>query len=84
MGNVSHMATSRSSSKITKKLNLQPISNTELFPTHKKLELDVLGFAKKLVKDVIHLRRLNFEKIIFFSSYKLPKHQTTTFGFQGI
>jgi hypothetical protein len=47
----------KNSSKNTKKLNLQPISNTELFPTHKKLELDVLGFAKKLVKDVIHLRR---------------------------
>jgi hypothetical protein len=52
---------SRSSSKFIEKLNLQPVSNIELFLTHTKSELDVLGIARKLMKDVIHLWRRNFE-----------------------
>jgi hypothetical protein len=43
-------------------LNLQPISNIELFPTHTESELGVLGIAEKLAKDVVHLWRRNFEK----------------------
>ena len=77
------MAAFRSSLKIIEKLNLQPVSNIELFPIHAELELGVLGIARKLVKDVIYLWWYNFGKIIF-SSYKLPKQQTTTFEFQGI
>jgi hypothetical protein len=82
MGNVGHMVASRSSSKITKKLNLQPILNIELFSTLIESELGVLGIVKKLAKDVVHLWWRKFGKINFFSSYKLPKQQTTTFGFQ--
>jgi hypothetical protein len=48
------MITSRSSSKITRKLNLQPLLNIELFPTHMESELGVLGVAKKLMKGVDH------------------------------
>jgi hypothetical protein len=43
MGNVNHMAASKSSSKITEKLNLQPVLNIELFLTHMELELDMLA-----------------------------------------
>jgi hypothetical protein len=52
--------------KMQKNLNFQPILNIELFLTHTKSELGVLGIAKKLVKNVVHLWRQNFEKIIFF------------------
>jgi hypothetical protein len=44
------------------KSNLQPILNIELFQFHTKLKLGVLGAMEKLVKDVVHTRRLNFEK----------------------
>jgi hypothetical protein len=47
-------------------------------------KLGVLGIAGKLVKDVVHLWRQNFEKINFLSFYRLSKQQTTTFGFHGI
>jgi hypothetical protein len=53
-------------------LNLQPISNIELFPTHTESELGVLGIAEKLAKDVVHLWRRNFEKIIFFLPIGCP------------
>jgi hypothetical protein len=55
MGNASHMAPSTSSSKNIEKLNLQPISNIELFLTHIELELGIFGIARKLVKDVVHI-----------------------------
>jgi hypothetical protein len=63
------MATPWSSSKTTRKLNLQPISNIELFPAHVELELGMLGVAGKLVKDVIHLwsqKFWNFFSFLFF------------------
>jgi hypothetical protein len=66
MGNFSHMAASRNFSKNTRKVNFQPVSNIELFPTHMELELSILGIARKLMKDVVHLWRWNFEKKLFF------------------
>ena len=54
LDNVSYMATSRSSLKITKKNEFATRLNIELFPTHMELELDMLGVAKKLVKNVVH------------------------------
>jgi hypothetical protein len=50
MDNVSHMASFRSS---LEKLNLQLVSNIELFPTHTRVELSVLGIGKKVMKDVV-------------------------------
>jgi hypothetical protein len=47
-------------------LNLQYVSNIKLFPSHTKLALGVLGVARKLVKDVVHLWRWDFEKNIKF------------------
>ena len=44
-------------------------------------ELDMLGIVRKLVKDVVHMWGQDFEKNKIFTSYKLPKQQTTTFGF---
>jgi hypothetical protein len=73
MGNVSHMAAFRSSSKNIEKLNLQLIAKIELFLTQTKSEWGVLGIAKKLVKDGLHLWRHNFEIIKKISSCKLPK-----------
>jgi hypothetical protein len=60
------MAASMSFSNITKKWNFQPILDIELFLIHLELELDMLGIARKLVKNVVYLWRQTFEKIIFF------------------
>jgi hypothetical protein len=62
MDNVSHMAASKSASKITEKLNLQPVLNIELFLTHTESKLGVLGIAGKLAKNIVHMWRRNFEK----------------------
>jgi hypothetical protein len=40
--------------KITKNLDLQTVLNIELFPTHMKSKLVVLGVAGKLIEDVVH------------------------------
>jgi hypothetical protein len=48
-------------SKNARKMILQPVSNIELSQTHTQLELDVHGVAGKLMKDVVHLWRENFE-----------------------
>jgi hypothetical protein len=55
------VATFKSSSNIIRKWNLQPISNIQLFPTHIESELGMLGIAEKLVKDIVHLWKRNFE-----------------------
>jgi hypothetical protein len=44
-----------SSSKITRKLNLQLVLNIEIFPTPIKMELGVLDVARKLMNYVLHL-----------------------------
>jgi hypothetical protein len=56
------MTASRSSSKITRKLNLQPIPNIEIILTQIESQLGVLDVVEKLVKDAVHLYRTNFEK----------------------
>jgi hypothetical protein len=62
LGNISHVVAFRSSSKSIRKLNLQLISNNEFFQIHTKLELGMLDVVGKLVIDIIHLWRWNFEK----------------------
>jgi hypothetical protein len=44
------MVATKSSSKIPRKLNLQLVSNIELFPVHYELELGMLDVAGKLVE----------------------------------
>jgi hypothetical protein len=56
LGNASHVPTSRRSSKNTRKLNSQSVLNIELFQNFTKMKLVVLGVAKKLVRDVVHLK----------------------------
>jgi hypothetical protein len=41
--------------KIEEKMNLKPISNKTSPRAHTKLELDMLGVPRKLVKYVVHL-----------------------------
>ena len=65
-----------------KNLNFQPILNIELFLTHTKPELGVLGIAKKLVKDVVHLWRQNFEKIYFYLLTSCPNNKQPLLGFK--
>jgi hypothetical protein len=48
------MAACRSSSKNTRKMNLQSILNENSPWAHTELELDVLGVAGKLIKYVVH------------------------------
>jgi hypothetical protein len=38
---------------LQRKLNLKPILEIELFPTHAELELGMLGVTEKLVKGVV-------------------------------
>jgi hypothetical protein len=59
------MVASRSSSKFTKKLNLQPVSNIKLFPTHTTSKLSMLGIAAKACDRCSSLMEGDFEKIIF-------------------
>jgi hypothetical protein len=56
----------RSSSKNTRKMNLKPILNKTSPHAHTKLELDMLGVPKKLVKYVVHSSKIKIKiKIIF-------------------
>jgi hypothetical protein len=48
------------SSKNTKKLNFQPLSNIELFLMHMDLELSVLGIFEKACKSCISLMEAKF------------------------
>jgi hypothetical protein len=54
LSSFSHMAACRSSSKNTRKMNLQSILNENSPWAHTELELDVLGVAGKLIKYVVH------------------------------
>jgi hypothetical protein len=83
MGNISHMATSRSFSKNIGKLNLQSILNIELFQFI-GIKIGCTWYAGKLVNDVVQLWRQKKKFNKNFSLYRLPKQQTTIFGFQGI
>jgi hypothetical protein len=42
----------------------------------------VLGIAGKLAKDVVHLWRQNFEKIIFFLPTGCPNNKRPLLGFK--
>jgi hypothetical protein len=76
LGNFSHMVACRSSSKNTRKTNLQPSLNKNSPRVHTELGLDVLGVAEKLVKFVVYLsKRKKLKKIMFFFSQSA---QTTT------
>jgi hypothetical protein len=55
LGNFGHMATCRSSSRNTRKMNLQSILNKKSRWDHMELGFDVLAIAKKLVKNEIYL-----------------------------
>jgi hypothetical protein len=75
-------ATHRSSSKITKKINIFKIyiMNKNSPQAHLESELDVLGAAGKFAK---YVALEKFEKE-YFSSHMVPKHQTTSYWSQGI
>jgi hypothetical protein len=75
------MATCRSPSENTGKMNLIPVLNKTPLRAHTELELDVLGVHKKLVKYlVVQMKKLNFFN---FTSHKLPKQQSTVFGLKA-
>jgi hypothetical protein len=61
LGTISYMDAFRRSSKITRKLNLQSLLNTEFFFIHTESKLGVFGVAKKLVKDVVYSWKWSFE-----------------------
>jgi hypothetical protein len=78
------MATCRSSSENTGQMSLIPVCNKNLPWAHTESELDVLGVHGKLVKYVVQLSKRKKMKVIYFSSNKLPKHQSTSFWSQGL
>jgi hypothetical protein len=57
LGSFIHMVACRSSSKNTRKMNLQPILNRNPPWAHIELEFNALGIAKKLEKHVVHLSK---------------------------
>jgi hypothetical protein len=64
-------------------MNLKPILNKISPWTHTESEFDVPGVPGKLMKYVVHLSKKNLN-FVYFSSYKLPKLQSSSFWFQGI
>jgi hypothetical protein len=57
LGSFRHMATCRSSSKNTGKMNLIPIFNKTSPHAHMELELNVLGVLKMLMGYIVHLSK---------------------------
>jgi hypothetical protein len=78
------MATCKSSSKNTGKMNLILALNKNSSRAHTESELDVLGVHGKLVKYVVHSSRKKKMKKNYFSSHMLPKQQSTNFWSQRI
>jgi hypothetical protein len=81
------VAASRSFSKInTRKVNLQLVLEIELFMTHTKLRLDVLSVVRKLVKDVVHPLRRDFEKkkFLFLQAAKTTNDHTWVAKILGV
>jgi hypothetical protein len=78
------MAACRSSLENTRKMSLIPVFNKNLSRAHTELEFDVLGVPGKLVKYLVHSSKKETMKKNYFSSYKLPKQQSTSFWSQGI
>jgi hypothetical protein len=75
------MAACRSSSKNIGKMSLIPVFNKNSPWAHTKLELDVLGVYRKLVKYVVHLSKRKIEKKLFFFTQAA---QTTINQFFGL
>jgi hypothetical protein len=65
-------------------MNLIPVLKKTSPRAHTELEFDVLGIPGKHVKYVVHLSKGKKIEKIYFSSHKLPKRQSTSFGSQGI
>jgi hypothetical protein len=62
LGNFNQVATYRNSSNNTRKFNPQSVFNKNSPHAHMKLEFDVLGVARKLVKYVAHVSKKKIEK----------------------
>jgi hypothetical protein len=77
------MAACRSSSENIGKMSLIPVFNKNLPQAHTESEFDVLCVHRKLVKYVVTYPKKKLKKN-YFSSYKLPKQQSTNFWSQGI
>ena len=67
--------------KACKKIQENWIYN--LFWVYKKLELDLLGVAEKLVKDLIHLQKQKFEKTYYLLPKGWPNTNRLLLGFKG-
>jgi hypothetical protein len=68
LGNFSHMAACRNSTKNTRKMSLIPVFNKNSPRAYTESELDVLGVHGKLVKYVVHSSKgRNWKKIKIFS-----------------
>jgi hypothetical protein len=59
-------------------------NNKNLPRARTESELGVLGIHGKLVKYVVHLCKIKIKFKNYFSSHKLPKHQSASFWSQGI
>jgi hypothetical protein len=59
-------------------MKMQPILNIDSPCTQMELEFDMIGIAKKLVKQVVHLFKRKKLKKKGFSSHRVPKQQTNS------
>jgi hypothetical protein len=72
MDSFSYLATYRSFSQNTRKMNLQSILKKDSPPAHIKLEFDMFDVSTKFVKYVVHLpKKLKIKNS--FSSHRVSK-----------
>jgi hypothetical protein len=79
LGSFSHMATCRSSSKNTGKMNLIPVFNKNSPWAYTESELDMFGVHRKLVKYVVHLFKRKIEKKFIFLQISYPNNNRPIF-----
>jgi hypothetical protein len=82
LGNFSHMATHRGSSKNTRKLKLQSILNKNSPRAHMETEFDIFGVSRKLVKFLVHLSKEKNKLKLFPLLTRCPKSKQHVFYFK--
>jgi hypothetical protein len=82
LGQFSHMAACRSSSKNIGKMSLIPVFNKTSPRAYTELDLDMLGVHGKLVKYAVHSsKRKNWKEFIFVHT-SCPNNNRPIFGFK--
>jgi hypothetical protein len=79
LGNFSHVAAYRSSSKTTRKMNLQSILNKKFVTASYTIGICHTWCCKKACEICISFVQKKIIKINYYFSHMVPKHNTTSF-----